>query len=122
MGIIHVGTGIVTGSEILDACRSVTALVQTTENFHYKLVDLSGARELRVSADELHEIVEEDRLIAMERPHIAVAIVTPDEKMRAIAKHWETLVNDLGWTTHTAGTREKALDWLRENAAAQVEI
>ncbi|HEX4667608.1 MAG TPA: hypothetical protein VH207_13510 [Chthoniobacterales bacterium] len=122
-GIIQIGNGIVTGSEILQGCRSVTALVQTTENFHYKLVDFTSARELQITERELAEIVEEDRLIARARPHAAVAIVAPNDEMAAIAHHWETLVEELGWSTHVAPTRAEALEWLREKLiTAQVEF
>ncbi len=122
LGIIQVGDGTVTGTEILQGCRSVTALVQTTENFHYKLVDLTAARELQITGDELAEIVAEDRLIARARPQAAVVIVAPNEKIRGIALHWEVLVEELGWSTHVARTRAEALDWLRENAAAPIGI
>ena len=121
MGIIHVGSGIVTGQEILEACRVVTALVQTTENFHYKLVDFSGANDLQITPEELQEIVEEDRLIAAARPNATIVIVVPDEKMRAIAKHWQNLVVTLGWNTHIVESRAEALDWLLANAGVAVE-
>jgi hypothetical protein len=122
-GIIQIGNGTVTGTEIVLGCRSVTALVQTTENFHYKLVDFTTARELRITERELAEIVEEDRLIARARPHAAVAIVAPNEEMRAIAHHWESLVEELGWSTHVVPTRTEALEWLREKfSTAQVEF
>jgi hypothetical protein len=118
MGIVHVGSGIVTGSEILEACRSVTALVQTTENFHYKLVDLTAARDLQISEEELRDIVEEDRLIAHERPQAVVAIVAPNEKMRVIARHWQGLVAELGWTTQIVRNRAEATAWLHEHTGA----
>ena len=123
MGIIQVGSGTVTGSEIVQGCQSVTMLVQTTENFHYKLVDFTTAKELRITERELADIVEEDRLIARFRPHCAVVIVAPNEQIRAIARHWETLVEELGWSTHVATTRAAALEWLRETfITAPVEL
>ncbi|HEY3601028.1 MAG TPA: hypothetical protein VGK72_03650 [Chthoniobacterales bacterium] len=122
MGIIHVGSGTVTGQEILEGCRSVTALVQTTENFHYKLVDFSAASELQIGEEELREIVEEDRLIAAARPHCAIVIVVPNEKMRGIARHWQELVAELGWQTQVVRSRAEALGWLREHGTTPVEI
>ena len=123
MGIVHVGTGIVTGAEILQGCKSVTALVQTTENFHYKLVNFAGATGLQVSEEELNQIVEEDRLIAAARPHAAIAIVAPNDQITAIARHWENRVEGLGWLTHITRTPSDAWRWLRENSSsfAQVE-
>jgi hypothetical protein len=122
MGIIHVGRGLVTGEQIAEGCRAVTVLVQTTENFHYKLVDLSEVTELKMTEEELDRIVEEDRQIAAVRPRIAVGIIAPNEKLRAIAQRWERSVEELGWNTYIAPTRTDALKWLRENAAAPVAI
>jgi hypothetical protein len=116
MGIIHVGMGVVTGSEILEGCKSDRALVQVTANFHYKLVDLSAATELRITETELRDIVEEDRVIATFRPHAAVVIVAPNDRIRTIAQHWEILVEELGWSTHISRTRAEASKWLIENA------
>lgn len=118
MGIIHVGTGVVTGGEILAGCQSDRALVELTENFHYKLVDLSAVTELRITEKELGEIVEEDRAIATFRPQASVVIVAPNDRIRAIAQHWEILVEELGWSTHVSRTRAEASKWLVEKAAA----
>jgi hypothetical protein len=115
MGVIHVGTGTVTGSEILEGCKSVTALVESTENFHYKLVDFSATTELQITEAEFNEIVAQDHLIAASRPYTAVSIIAPNEQIQAIAKHWEDLVRELGWSTNVSFTRAKALAWLREN-------
>ncbi|HEY1582974.1 MAG TPA: hypothetical protein VGF73_07745 [Chthoniobacterales bacterium] len=123
MGIIHVGSGVVTSTELLDGCRSVTALVQNTENFHYKMVDFSAATELVCSEDNLREIIEQDRLIANYRPHAAVVIVAPNESIQALARHWEVLVEELGWSTCIARTRDEALQWLRDKSVtAQVAL
>ncbi|MGH8094443.1 MAG: hypothetical protein ACREIF_13405 [Chthoniobacterales bacterium] len=118
MGIIHVGSGVVTGTEILEGCKSVTALVRVTENFQYKLIDFSAVTDLRITAEELDEIVKQDRLIASSRPNATVVIVAPDDHIRAIAQHWEILVEDLGWNTRVSRTRAEASDWLKENSIA----
>ena len=122
MGIVHVGTGIVTGDEILQGCKSVTALVQTTENFHYKLVNFAGATDLQVSDEELDQIVAEDRLIAVARPHATVAIVAPNEQIKAIARHWEHRVEGLGWLTYISRTASEAWRWLRENSRTSTQV
>ena len=121
-GIIHVGTGVVTGGEILEGCKSDRALVQVTENFHYKLVDLSAVTELRITEKELRDIVEEDRVIAAFRPGAAVVIVAPNDRIRTMAQHWEILVEELGWSTHISRTRAEASKWLIENAAAAAAL
>jgi hypothetical protein len=122
MGVLHAGSGTVTGRQILQGCQTFTLLVQNTENFHYKLVDFSAATELQITTEDLQEIVVQDRLIAASRPHVTVVIVVPNEQMRALANEWERLVEELGWSTHVSTTRGEALHWLRDNfIAAPVE-
>jgi hypothetical protein len=113
LGIIQTGSGVVTGREILQGCRTVTALVQTTENFEYKLVDFSSVSDLQIGEDELAAIVEEDRLIARSRPHAAIVLVVPNDEIEALATHWQEMVAELGWDTHIACSRADAQEWLR---------
>jgi hypothetical protein len=123
MGVVHAGTGTVTGGEILQGCQTFTFLVQNTENFHYKLVDFSAATELQITTEDLQEIVVQDRLIAAARPHVTVVIIAPNEQIRARAQEWERLVEELGWSTHVSTTRGEALHWLQDNfTAAPVEF
>jgi hypothetical protein len=123
MGVVHAGTGTVTGGEILQGCQTFTFLVQNTENFHYKVVDFSAATELQITTEDLQEIVVQDRLIAAARPHVTVVIIAPNEQIRARAQEWERLVEELGWSTHVSTTRGEALHWLQDNfTAAPVEF
>ena len=122
MGTIHVGSGVVTGSEILEGCKTVTALVQTTANFYYKLIDLARASEVRISPEEFEQILEQDRLIAAQRPNDSVAIVAPNDQIRAVAEEWRRQVDDLGWSIEIVPTREEALAWIEEKmSGAQLQ-
>ena len=115
MGVVHTGTGVVTGEEILRGSRTVAQLVENTENFHYEFVDLSEATGIEITEQHLQEIVTLDRMTAYFRPHAVVVIVAPDERLFAVAKQWESLVQGLGWNTHIARSRSEAKSWLREN-------
>ncbi|MDQ3199712.1 MAG: hypothetical protein M3Q46_11120 [Verrucomicrobiota bacterium] len=115
MGVVHVGTGVVTGEEILRGSRAVAQLVQNTENFHYEFVDLSRATSVEISPQHLAAIAESDRLAAFFRPHAVVAIVAPNAAIFAIAKQWEAMVETLGWATHISRDRTEAVQWLSEN-------
>jgi hypothetical protein len=115
MGVVHTGTGVVTGQEILRGSQTVAQLVENTENFHYEFVDLSGATGIEITEQHLQEIATLDRMTAYFRPHAVVVIVAPDERLFAVAKQWESLVQDLGWKTHISRDRSEAKSWLREN-------
>lgn len=124
MGIHHVGSGLVTGAEILEACRAATQLIQNTENFHYEFLDFSDVTELKISEDELGKIIAQDFYAAIFRPDAVVVMVAPREDLFEIAKEWERRVQGIGWLTHIARERTEAKRWLQEhypNPAVRVD-
>lgn len=118
LGILRIGSGVVTGRELAAASVAATQLVQNTENFEYEFVDLSEVTEVRVTREELAQIVTQDRIIARFRPHAIVVIVAPQDQTLTMAREWEESVSDLGWSTHICRSRSEGLNWLRENVAA----
>ncbi len=122
MGVVHRGSGMVTGEEILRGSLVVTQLVQNTENFHYEFVDLSEATGIQITQHHLQEIATLDRMTAFFRPHAIVVVVAPDENVFAVAKQWETRVQSLGWNTHVSRSRTEAKNWLKENFDPQTAV
>ena len=115
MGIVHTGTGVVRGEDLLEACKSTTALKQNTENFHYEFIDFTDATELRVTAEELEQIIAQDRFTAILRPDAVVVIVAPDDEIFQTVQEWDRRVQHIGWKTYIARSRPPAIEWLREN-------
>jgi hypothetical protein len=115
MGVVHTGTGVVTGEEILRGSQLLSQLVQNTENFHYEFVDLCEATGIEITQEDLQEIATLDRMTAYFRPHAVVVVVAPNEQLFSVAKQWERLVRNLGWTIHIARSRREAHSWLGEN-------
>ena len=115
-GIIHMGTGTVTGDELVEASRSALQLVQNTQNFDYEIVDLTSATALeKVGDEQLEQITAQDRLAAIFRPNAIVAIIAPRDEFFELGKKWEQRVHDLGWTTHVTRDRAEAVQWLSQN-------
>ncbi len=115
MGVVHLGTGVVTGEELLRGSQAVAQLVQNTENFHFEFVDLSDATEVEISPEELQKIAATDDRAAHFRPNATVIIVAPNDAIYALAKQWEEMVHHIGWTTYIARDRKVALQWLADN-------
>jgi hypothetical protein len=115
MGIVHAGSGIVTGADLIKACKETAPLLQTTENFHYEFIDFSDVTELKITPTDLEQIVEQDRFAALFRPDAVVVIVAPRAELFEIGKKWEQLVQNLGWKIHICHTRSEGIAWLRAN-------
>src|SRR5450631_3195400 len=79
LGIIHAGSGLVTGEDLMVACEGVTQLVQNTANFQYEFSDFTDVTELRLKPGDLEKIVELDQIAAKYRPRAIVVIVAPQE-------------------------------------------
>jgi hypothetical protein len=118
MGVMHLGAGVVTGADLLEGCRMTTQLRQNTENFHFEFIDFSDVTELKITADDLMQIVAQDHYAAIFRPDAVVVIVAPRDDQFEIGKKWERRVEDIGWKTHIAHDRAEATAWLRENYPA----
>lgn len=129
MGVVHIGTGTVTGEELVAASRAALSLVQNTQNFHYEFVDFSDATELQFAKEHVDQITAQDRLAAVVRPDAVVIMVAPQPEFFALAKEWQQRVEDLGWSTFVARDRDTAISWLhdhfptppREKLAADIE-
>jgi hypothetical protein len=121
-GILHVGTGTVTGEEFVRASHAAMLLFQNTQNFRYEFVDLSNATGLDEMADEhLAQITAQDRVIARFRPNAVVVVVAPRDDFYQLGKDWESAVQELGWSTHIARERSEALTWLHKHLPGQTK-
>ncbi len=115
-GIVHVGTGVITGDELVEGSYGALQLVQNTQNFHYEFVDLTGATKLIDAGDDhLDQITAQDRLAATYRPNAVVVIVAPGDDFFRLATDWEARVRHLGWNTHITRDRDEAMRWLQQN-------
>ena len=115
LGIVHSGTGVLTGEELVAASVAATQLVQATENFQYEFSDFSEVMEVRIEPADLEKIEALDRIAAKSRPRAIVVIVAPGEAAHEMALKWETTIRDLGWTIHIARERTEAVRWLAQH-------
>ncbi|MGI9086554.1 MAG: hypothetical protein ACR2HH_02250 [Chthoniobacterales bacterium] len=115
LGIEHVGSGLVTGADLLAASVTARRLVENTENFNYELVDFSEVTALRVSPEELERIVAQDKIAAESRPRAMVVIIAPSAQTFQLATAWEEQVRELGWTIHIARERDEGMQWLEDH-------
>jgi hypothetical protein len=113
-GVLHVGTGVLTGAEILAGARAAHSAPGRVGKFTHGLTDLSGVTELRLTAEEVRRISEENRITArIAVPGAPVAIVATSELVFGMARMWEVHVEDTGWTTRVFRSRAEAEAWLR---------
>lgn len=112
-GVLHVGTGVVHGDEILAGSIEEHRVEARTRALRFGLVELTDVSELRITSEEVRAIAAECYVTARLAPHVAVAIIAPRDAVYGMARMWEILVEGTGWDIRIVRLRDEALDWLR---------
>ena len=112
-GMLHVGRGVVRGADVLDGAvvdhEPPARAAQLTHGF----VDLMEVTELQLTAEDIHGIVAENRVTAQAAPSVIVAVAAPHDHLFGMARMWEALADQTGWTIRVFRARQEALAWLR---------
>ena len=117
-GVLNVGSGVVTSAEIIEGARTVQRDESRAKRLTHGLTDLTDVSELRVTTAELRLIVDASRKTAQLVPRGIVAIVAPRDHAFGMARMWELLIDEAGWTTRVFRDRVEAELWLREQLGA----
>jgi hypothetical protein len=112
-GVLHVGSGVVTGEEILGGDEEIQSDPDRAARIDHGLVDFTDVTELRVSSADLRLIADASRATARLVPEAIVAIVAPRAEAFEIARMWELIANVPGWRTHVFRDRASAEAWMR---------
>ena len=120
-GLVQVGSGVVTGAELLAACAANSRAHEGAEWLTHGLVDLAEVTSLQASTAELRRLAEESRVAAKFAPGAHVALVAPRDLVYGLARMWEVFATETGWTTQVFRDRASAEAWLAEQLAGTGE-
>ncbi len=115
LGIVHVGSGVVTGEELVESSTAAAQLVENTDNFQYEVTDFTDVTELRVEPRHVEKIAAIDRVAATLRPRAIMVIIAPQNSAYDLACAWHGLIADLGWTVHISRDRAEGVRWLGQH-------
>jgi hypothetical protein len=118
-GLLFICTGNVTAKDLLDAKDRLMETPTRLRECQFAIVDLGLASSLQLSPDEVRQIAERDREIAViTRPGLPVAVLAPTDVAYGLARMWEVFVENTGWETIVFKAREEGEDWVRQKAKA----
>lgn len=116
-GILHIGSGIVSGEEILSSAQGILKMVQEGLSPHYALTDLSKVTEFNVTSDEIRKNADINIAISRYAPSVRVAIIAPSDHVYGIARMWQVHSNKTGWVSEIFRNTEEAKEWLKGSAS-----
>ena len=112
-GILHIGSGIVSGEEILSSAQRILKMVKEGLSPEYALTDLSKVTEFKISADEVSRNAEINITISRYAPSVRVAIIAPSDHVYGIARMWQVYSKETGWASEVFRDAEEANEWLK---------
>ncbi len=115
-GIQHIGSGTVTGQDLMLSAATVLKLVQEGLRPEFALTDLTEVKEFAVSSEELLRNAAFNNGIARYIPQAKVAIVAPASAIYGMARMWQVYVDSSGWKSQVFRRKEEALAWLKQEA------
>lgn len=112
-GILLSGQAVVEGRDLLSIKQVFLDEPERMNDTFYWFVDFSEVNELRMSTDELSQLIEIDRLLANTIPNSMVAVVAPADSVYGFARMWEMKVESVGWTTSVFRDLAAARLWIQ---------
>jgi hypothetical protein len=112
-GVIHVGTGVVDGAEIIAAAIEEHRLEDRARRLRFGLVDLTDVTDLQVTSEHVRRIALENLTLAKLTPGAVVAVAAPSDVAFGMARMWQTFASRTGWQILIVRSKAAATEWLR---------
>ncbi len=110
--VLRVGTGVLTGAEILATARALPEVVVDLSKVTHGLVDLTGVTRLDVSTEEIKKISELNLKISQLTGPGRIAIAASSDLAFGMSRMYASMVSTRNWTLATFRTMDEARVWL----------
>jgi hypothetical protein len=111
-GILHIGSGTVSGNDLLTSVSTVLKLIQEGLTPKYGLTDLTNVTEFTVSSSDIERNAALNSEIARLLPSVKLAIVAPTDTIFGMVRMWQAHMDRSTWDAQVFRRHEDALAWL----------
>jgi hypothetical protein len=113
LGIEFISSGIVTGSEIIQANEKIYT-GEILSRLRYKIIDRTNCTEYNVTTKDIQIIASQDRKASQINPNIIIAIISTTPLQYGMSRMWEAYVDETGFQMEIFKDRGSADKWLRK--------
>lgn len=111
-GVLHTGTGIVQGREIIDGVSSVLEAAKRGMPLRYSITDLSNITKVEITSNEIRDIAH----INIQTSHIisrrTLVVIVASSLHYGLARMWEVYAEPTNWNTRVFRDANEAKAWL----------
>jgi hypothetical protein len=116
VGVEYLSEGIVTGEEVIEACKKVYA-PESLLCLRYQLIDRTNCSEYNVTPKDTEAIAFLANVAAKIKPGLIVALVSTDPLQYGMTRMWQTHMERSGYVSEIFKDRPSAEAWIREQLA-----
>ena len=111
-GVLHVGSGVVSGAELIAAAGRDLAAAREGLPLAYGLVDLTDTTRFDALAGDIREVARINLALAGIIGRACVAVVAPQDVAFGMSRMWEAYMHAAAWETCVFRQRAEADAWL----------
>lgn len=111
-GLLHTGSGIVTGQELIAGATQVLDDIRGGLPICYALIDLTDITGFEVSSDDIRGVAKLNLSMAEIIGPARVAVVAAHDIAFGMARMWEAYAHTTAWQTQVFRDRSEAENWL----------
>lgn len=121
-GLLFRGEGALTCEQIIAAKLGLLSDPARLRRVSHATVVFERVTDVPLTADDIRRIVGADRQLARLTSHVVVAIAAATDLPFGVARMWQMLSEDVGWTTSVFRSRSQADLWLQERLAVLAAV
>ena len=124
IGILYIGTDIVTGDDIINSNKEVFSSEDKIKKYKYGLIDYRNINQFNVSNTEIEIIVSQEKEASKYIVDPILAVVAMKDLEFGLSRMWETMVELSGieWETKIFREREKAEIWIKDKIRKKYNV
>lgn len=111
-GLLHTGSGIVTGQELINGASQVLHDIRGGLPICYAMIDLSDISGFEVSSEDIRDVAKLNVSMAEVIGPARVAVVAAHDIAFGMARMWEAYAHTTAWQTQVFRDRLEAENWL----------
>ena len=113
-GSLLVGTGTLTGTEILVAINAVHQTEEKTREIVFQIGDFRLVEKVELPTEDIKSVAERDRLTATINPNLITAVVAEKDILFGLSRMWEIFISDAPGDTAVFRSMDEAKSWVAE--------
>ena len=118
-GSLFVGTGTLTGTDILTAINAVHQTEEKTRAVVYQIGDFRLVEKVEISTEEIRKISERDKLTATINPNLISAVVAEKDIVFGLSRIWEAYTDEASVLTGVFRSMDEAKSWVTDQLKAR---